>query len=135
AAIVIDEAQGGETARRQRIDKFLRAYDQAQKQAAEIPLGVITPADSLAQRRIALAKAPLFFVALEDTCGAISMREGLRRLVALLRGQQVGYTDLRSALEQSSGKNLGEIFRTWLNRKGIPADFRSRYEPGQQAAP
>ena len=135
AAIAIEEVQGGEAARRRRIEKFLRDFDEAQSHAAEIPLGVITPADSLAQRRIALAKAPLFFAALEDACGAAPMREGLRRLATLLRGQEVGYSDLRSALEQSSGKNLAEIFRVWLNQKGIPADFRARYEPGQQAAP
>lgn len=135
AAITIDEAQGGETARRRRIEQFLLAFDEAQSHAAEIPLGVITPADSLVQRRIALAKAPLFFVALEDACGPASMREGLTRLATLLRGQEVGYSDLRSALERASGKNLAEIFRVWLNQKGIPVDFRARYEPGPQAAP
>ncbi|MGH9723592.1 MAG: hypothetical protein ACRD41_00860 [Candidatus Acidiferrales bacterium] len=135
AAIAIDEAQGGEAARRRHIEKFLREFDEAQRHATEIPLGVITPADSLAQRRISLAKAPLFFAALEDACGPASTHEGLTRLATLLRGQEAGYSDLRSALERASGKNLAEIFRVWLNQKGIPADFRARYEPGQQAAP
>jgi aminopeptidase N len=45
----------------------------------------------------------------------------------LLRGSEVGYDDLRAALEQSTGKNLAETFRIWLNEKGIPADFRDRY--------
>lgn len=135
AAIVIDEAQGGEGARRRHIEKFLSEFDGAQSRAAEIPLGVITPADSLPQRRIALAKAPLFFAALEDACGAAPMREGLTRLAILLRGQQVDYSDLRSALEQSSGKDLAGTFRVWLYQKGIPADFRARYEPGQPPAP
>ncbi len=135
AAIAIDEAQGGEPARRQRIERFLREFDEAQSHAAEIPLGVITPADSLAQRRISLAKAPLFFVALEDACGPASMHQGLTHMATLLRGQEVGYSDLRAALERASGKNLAETFRIWLNQKGIPADFRARYEPGQQAAP
>jgi len=88
--------------------------------------------DSLEQRNIALAKAPLFFVALEDACGEEPMRSGLRQMVTLLRGQETSYDALRSALEQSSGKNLARLFRVWLNDKGIPADFRARY--GEQAA-
>jgi hypothetical protein len=48
-------------------------------------------------------------------------------MVTLLRGQETSYDALRSALEHSSGKNLAEPFRVWLNDKGIPADFRSRY--------
>lgn len=135
AAITIDEAQGGEPARLRRIEEFLHEFDDAQSHAAEIPLGVITPADSLAQRRIALAKAPLFFAALEDACGPASMHAGLTRLAALLRGQEVSYGDLRSALERASGKDLAEVFRVWLNQKGIPADFRARYESGPQAGP
>jgi aminopeptidase N len=85
--------------------------------------------DPLAQRRIALAKAALFYVALEDTCGEAPMRSGLAHLVSLLRGQEVDYNDLRAALEQSTDRKLGELFRVWLNRKGIPDDFRNRYQP------
>ena len=78
------------------------------KGAQEAPLGVTTATDPPGRRRIALAKAPLFFVALEDTCGERLMREGLKRMVSSLRGQEVTYGTLRSALEQSSGKNLAD---------------------------
>ena len=128
ATIVIDEALNGASARRDRIMKYLREYDEARKSAEEKPLGVTILNDSAEQRRIALAKAPLFFVALEDACGEAPMRSGLRQMVTLLRGQEASYDSLRSALEQSSGKNLGELFRIWLNDKGIPADFRDRYQ-------
>jgi hypothetical protein len=50
--------------------------------------------------------------------------------VALLRGQEVDYNDLRSALEQSTNRSLGPMFRLWLNEKGIPRDFRDRYPLG-----
>ena len=129
AAIVIDEAEKGPSGRRERVIQYLREYDEASKTAKETPLGVTMLTDPFAQRRIALAKAPLFFVALEDSCGAEPMRSGLMQMVTLLRGQETSYDALRSALEQSCGKNLAEPFRVWLNDKGIPPDFRARYQP------
>ena len=56
------------------------------------------------------------------------MRSGLKHMVDVLRGQEASYDSLRSALEESSGKNLAALFRVWLNQDGIPADFRSRYQ-------
>ncbi len=135
AAIVIDEARNGEAARRRRTYEYLHEYGLALKQAAEKSLGSTTLADPPEQRRIALAKAPLFFVALEDAYGEAPIRAGLNRLVALLRGQEVGYDDLRAALEASTGKNLAEPFRTWLYSKGIPEDFRARYEHANEKQP
>jgi hypothetical protein len=128
ATIVIDESRNGEASRRRRILEYLRRYDAALKEGAENPLGVTTLNDPPEQRRIGLAKAPLFLASLEDACGKAPMWSGIRSLVMLLRGQEVGYDDLRAALEQSSGKDLAETFRIWLYEKGIPADFRGRYQ-------
>jgi hypothetical protein len=128
AAIVVDEARNGPDARRRRIVEYLRAYDDASSGAQEIPLGGTMMGDPIGQRRIALAKAPLFFAALEDTCGTVPMQNGIANLVARLRGREVGYADLRSALEESSNRNLAGMFRLWLNEKGIPEDFRTRYQ-------
>jgi hypothetical protein len=135
ATIVVDEARNGSTARQQRIGAFLREYDAALKEAAEKPLGMTTLSDPLEQRRIAMAKAPLFFIALEDTYGEAPIRVGLSRLVTLLRGEEVGYNDLRAALEESTGKSLAETFRTWLYDKGLPNDFRARYESANETHP
>ena len=55
------------------------------------------------------------------------MRSGLAQVVALLRGKEVGFNDLRAALEQTTGKNLAEPFRVWLYSKGMPQEFRERY--------
>jgi aminopeptidase N len=79
-----------------------------------------------------LAKAPLFFIALEDKYGEAPVRAGLSRLVALLRGQEVGYDDLRAALEESTGKNLAEFFRAWLYGKDVSKDFRERYKTANE---
>jgi hypothetical protein len=127
ATIAVEESEKGETGRRQRIARYLSEYDRLRSEANESPLGVTMMTDPVEQRRIALAKAPLFFVALEDACGEEAMRSGLREMVTLLRGQETSYDALRSALEHSSGKNLAELFRVWLNQKGIPPDFRARY--------
>jgi hypothetical protein len=133
AAIVVETARGGDDARRRAIDRYLRRYDQARNGASEVPLGTTMMTDPIAQRRIALPKAALFFVALEEACGPDAMQGGLKHLVTVLRGQEVGYDDLRAALEQSSGKNLADIFRVWLNVSGIPDDFRSRHQPAGAA--
>ena len=127
ATIVIDEALGGEAARRRRIVKFLQEYDEARKAAVETPLGTTVLTDMAEKRRISLAKALLFYAALEDTCGEAQMRNSLAHMVVLMRGNEVGFEDLRAALEQSTGKDLAETFRVWLNEKGIPEKFRDRY--------
>ncbi len=127
ATIVAEESLNGDPGRRSRILNYLHEYDDARKSAEEIPLGVVTRADSPAQQRIAEAKAALFFAAVEDMCGEKQMRDGLKELIDLMRGQEVSYDVLRAELEHVSGKNLGDLFRVWLNDKGIPEDFRARY--------
>lgn len=128
ATIVAEEAQKGEAGRRARVSNYLRLYDEAAKSAEEIPLGITARTDLPEQQRIAEAKAALFFVAVEDACGEKQMRDGLKELIALLRGQEVNYDVLRAELEQVSGKKLADLFRVWLNDKGIPDDFRARYQ-------
>jgi aminopeptidase N len=128
ATIVADEALNGQEGRRRGVTEYLREYDDAAKSGEETPLGVTALSDPPPQQRIALAKAGLFFVAVEDAVGEDSMHKGLKETVALLRGQEVTYDVLRADLEQTSGKKLGDLFRVWLNDKGIPADFRARYQ-------
>jgi hypothetical protein len=128
AVIVIDEARHGDSARSSRILKFLDEYDSACKAAVEKPLVAVTTHDPAEQRRIALAKAPLFFIALEDNYGEASVRQGLAEVVRLLRGQEVKYQDIRAAIENVTNKDLAPIFRTWLYKPGIPAEFREKYQ-------
>jgi len=128
ATVVIDEARNGHEARRKRVTEYLRRYDEALKAAAETPLGAITTTDAAGSRRIALAKAPLFFIALEDVCGEGPMHTGIANMLAAQRGREAGYADLRSALERSCSRDFASMFRLWLNGKGIPEDFRLRYQ-------
>ena len=130
ATIVVEEARNGTAGRRRMILEYLRQYNEARTRADETPLGMTMLTDPVGPRQIALAKAPLFYVALEDTCGELEVRKGLARLVALLTGQEIDYSDLRAALEQSTHRNLGPLFRIWLNDKGLPQDFLERYPLG-----
>lgn len=128
ATIVMAEAREGEAGRKERVEKYLAAYDAASRTAGETPLGLARESDSVEVKQIARAKAPLFYAALEDAYGEKPVRAGLRQMVTLMRGQEAGIDVMRSALEQSTGKNLAAVFREWLYGKGIPADFRARYE-------
>jgi hypothetical protein len=128
ATVVIDEARNGREARRRRVTEYLRRYDEALKAATETPLSAITTTDAAGPRRIALAKAPLFFIALEDVCGEGPMHLGLASMLATERGREAGYGDLRSALERSCSRDFAPMFRLWLNARGIPEDFRMRYQ-------
>ncbi len=134
ATIVIDEAAGGDSARQKRIATLLHSYDVAHDQlkAPEKSIVATIPTDSVEQRRIAEAKAPLLFVALEDACGAAAVRRGLAQVIELLRGREVSVNDVRAAIEYTTGKNLAEPFRIWLYNPGIPSDFRTRYGPAAE---
>jgi hypothetical protein len=129
STIVIDEAAGGAAARRKRIVELLNSFDEARGQLkiAEKSVVATLPTDSVPQRRIAEAKAPLLFVALEDECGAAAVRAGLAQAIQLLRGKEVSVNDLRAAIEYTTGKSLAEPFRVWLYNPGVPSDFRARY--------
>jgi hypothetical protein len=129
ATIVMAEARDGEAGRRARVAEYLTRYDELCRAGQESPLGVVRDSDTPATKRIARTKAPLFYVALEDAYGKDQIRAGLRQMVTLMRGKEAGIDVMRSALEQSTGKDLAPIFRIWLYQKGVPADFRARYGP------
>jgi hypothetical protein len=141
ASIVVDEARGGDAARRARIADYIRRYDEAvknldgqQKDAKtlqEEPISATSPDDPFAQRAVSLAKAPLLYVALDDQCGGEKVRKGIVDMMNIMAGQEVDYEVLRSSVEHSCGKDLAATFRVWLNHTGIPQDFRARYAAAQ----
>ena len=127
AEIVVDETLEGQTSQRDLVSRFLQEYESGCKEAVEKPLISTTMQDPIEQRRIALAKAPLFFMALEDAYGEEPVRRGLTQVLALLRGQKVGYPDIRAALESVTNKDLAPMFRVWVYKTGIPDEFRQKY--------
>jgi hypothetical protein len=128
AELVVDESLNGQPSRHDLVSRFLQEYENAYKEAVEKPLISTTMQDPVEQRRIALAKAPLFFIALEDAYGEEPVRRGLAEVLTLLRGQNVGYPDIRAALETATNKDLTPMFRVWVYKTGIPDGFRQKYE-------
>jgi hypothetical protein len=110
------------------IRSSLNHYDNDRGQAVEKPIVFLTPNDPQDQLQIGFDKMQLFFFVLEDKCGRQNLTHAIAHMVYALRGQQYGYSDFRAALEEECHQNLAGFFRAWLNQKGIPADFRARYE-------
>ena len=124
--IVAAEARGQDV-RRRMAAFLLEHYDQAQRTATDMRL-IEPPAGYSREERITNGyKAALFFVALEDLCGRDNLRTAFRHIVRARGGDDVGDEDLRAAAEAASHRDLAEMFRTWLNRPGIPDEFRARY--------
>lgn len=106
----------------------LNRFDELGNKSAEKPIAFVTSGDAARQREMAEAKLMLFLFALEDRCGRENLEHAIAHMVYALRGQEYSYTDLRAALEQECHQDLSSVFATWLDQKGIPADFRARYE-------
>jgi hypothetical protein len=114
--------------RRRMIASLMDRYDAARAIAPDKRL-MEPPAGYSRSERISTGyRAALFFAALEDLCGQDNLRAAFRAIVRARAGSDSGYEDLRAAAESASGKDLAEMFRTWLVQPGIPGDFRARYQ-------
>lgn len=119
---------GEDEMRNRRITSVLSYYDADKLKAVEKPILSLALTDPEPQLAFAGDKIQLFFFALEDKCGRENVEHAIAHMVYALRGQQYGYNDFRAALEQECHQDLSSMFATWLDQKGIPVDFRARYE-------
>jgi len=126
-----EEAKTG-SSRDDEIVSNLKDYDDERAKAVEKPIAFLTTGDPEDQQRIGGDKSILFLFALEDKCGRENVEHAIAHMVYALRGQEYGYTDLRAALEQECHQDLSSTFAAWLDQKGISADFRARYQNGNQ---
>jgi hypothetical protein len=127
----------GPAARRSEIARLLAAYDRARVSGGEGSI-LRPPAESTPQQRVVNAyKAALFLAALDDLAGQQNFESAVRRLQDAMagRGLSLSLDDLRSSLELSAGTALADVFRLWINRPGVPDDFRARYSQAAAAAP
>ena len=115
------------------IASLLERYDQARHIATDRPLLEPPAGYSRAERISTGYRGALFFVALEDLCGRANMGVAFREITRARANDDVGYEELRAALESASGRDLAEMFRVWLIRPGIPDDFRARYSNAPNA--
>ncbi|HXT72883.1 MAG TPA: hypothetical protein VN785_03440, partial [Candidatus Angelobacter sp.] len=127
AVVLANEKSGTTAARDDLIRRRLTRFDQLGN-GAEKPIAFVTSGDTAQQREMSDAKSTLFLFALEDRCGRENLDHAIAHMVYALRGQEYGYSDFRVALEQECRQDLSSMFATWLDQKGIPADFRARYE-------
>jgi uncharacterized Ntn-hydrolase superfamily protein len=128
AADLADQQRANGTSRAAEISSRLLQFTKMSEMAVESPVESLTPDAAPAQVGLSEIKIVLFLFALEDKCGAENVRHAIAHMVYALRGQEYGYTDLRVALEQECHQDLSSVFATWLDQKGIPADFRARYD-------
>ena len=124
--IVAAEARSPDE-RRHMVAEILNRYDESRRTAADRQLLEPPVGYSRAERISTGYRAALFFVALEDLCGRDNLRAAFQQIVLARRGDEVADEELRAAAEAASQRDLAEMFRTWLNRPGIPDDFRARY--------
>ena len=131
--LVIAAEGRGPDQRRGMVASLIDRYEEARAAAPDKRLMEPPAGYSRAERISTGYRAALFFVALEDLCGHDNMRTALREIIQDRAGSDTSYVDLLAATESASGKDLAEMFRTWLVQPGIPDDFRARYQKSSNA--
>jgi hypothetical protein len=131
AVVLAAETREGQAARRAGVGRLLAHYDRARAHEGGGPLIAPPAAFTAGQRAVAAYKAALFCAALEDLAGRNPFDKAMRLLLEPMKGRQISYEELRASLEFATGGNLAGVFRTWLNRPGIPDAFRARYAPAR----
>lgn len=130
ASILAAEARGGPAARQRQIAQFIATYDRVGSADKNPGFG---PASDYTREEIRAKtfKAALFLISLEDAAGEDKFDRAVRRILRVMAGREIGTDELRSAIETETSQNLAPLFHTWLDRPGIPADFRTRYAGAQ----
>jgi hypothetical protein len=70
---------------------------------------------------VGYGKSAMLFVMLRDAIGEDAFRRGVRKFWEKNRFRAAGWSDLRSAFEEASGRSLLRFFDQWLDRSGGPA--------------
>jgi hypothetical protein len=131
-AMLVAEEGGSPAAERERLVKgWLAEYDNLSSRTQPIAPVALKRDSPDAERKMAGIQSVLFLIALQDRFGPVAIQNALAHLVSSLPGNTAGINDVRSALEEATGRNLFDFFREWLDRPGIPAAFRGRYSPTQ----
>jgi hypothetical protein len=115
------------------VASLIDRYDEARATAPDKRLMEPPAGYSRAERVSTGYRAALFIAALEDLCGHDNLRAAFRDIIHDRAGSDTGYEELLAATEAASGKDLAEMFRTWLIQPGIPEDFRARCQKSASA--
>ena len=127
AALHAAEARAGAAGRQVEIVRLIAKYDDMGPAAGEkLGFGPVV-GFSRAELTAQSYKAALFLLSLEDIAGEEKFHRAVRRILTDMAGQEIGSDELRSAVESEAGRNLAGVFHAWLDRPGLPAEFRARY--------
>lgn len=127
AAFLAEEGSNGTPARERQVRAWLKDYERLRAQAKPVAPTQLDLHAAAAQRRMAGIQSALCLIALQDRFGPEPVRSALAHLIHSFRGSSAGLDDVRSALEEATGKNLFNFVNRWLRRPGIPGSFRQRY--------
>jgi aminopeptidase N len=89
-------------------------------EGAHEPLSAFRSRTHGAQAAVGYGKAAMLFVMLRDAIGDAVFRRGIQRFWVKHRFTVASWTDLQTAFEETSGQQLGNFFRQWLERAGGP---------------
>ena len=126
--LVIAAESRGQDQRRRMVASLIDRFDEARAAAPDKRLMEPPAGYSRAERISTGYRGALFFVALEDLCGRDNLSAALRYVIRTRAASDTGYEEFRAAAEFYSGKDLAQMFRSWLVQPGIPGDFRARYQ-------
>lgn len=110
--------RGADAARAMRLD-WLRDYA-ALPAERDRPLTEFLSKTHDASQIVGYGKAAMLFHMLEAEIGREAFDAGIRRFWSDHAFREAGWADLRHAFEAASGRELGELFSQWVERRGAP---------------
>lgn len=88
--------------------------------AGDITLAAFTSRTHGASQIVGYNKAAMVLSMLRDRIGEPAFDQGMRLFWQAQRFRVASWDDLRAALEQASGRDLGPFFDQWIRRPGAP---------------
>jgi aminopeptidase N len=99
---------------------MLKSFADYVRQGRDFPLTEFVQRHGADSQAIGYNKGAMVFHMLRRELGDEHFIQGLRRFYADNRFRAAGYSDLRRAFENVSGRDLGTFFAAWIERAGAP---------------
>jgi aminopeptidase N len=97
---------------------IIEEYESYVHRDNEITVREFVSGEDQAMRAVGYGKAAMIFHMLKDRIGPDAFGAGLKMLVRKQKFKITSWEDLQRIFSQTSGQDLLEFFRFWLNRKG-----------------
>jgi len=103
----------------------LKKYRDFVKDGRDFPLTEFRSRHSAATEAVGYGKVLMGFHMLRREIGDEQFKQAMARFYRANRGRKASFADVRTALEETSGKDLGTFFEQWVEWTGAP-DLRVR---------